>query len=107
MASNLTPNLLSSTQTLLNSVRGALKMAVAANYVSEAKADDAYEAYILSLVVQAALAEGATNPPMFQDKWGKSTKSLVLRRGPGDIWGTTRRFTHVVLQFAKSPPYAR
>jgi len=90
--------------TLLNSVRGALKKAVDANYVGQAKADDAYEAYLFSLVVQAAVSEGAASPPQFQDAKLNPTADLVFRRGPGRIAATsTRLFTHAVLDFSNAP----
>lgn len=90
-------------QRLVGSVQNRLGIAVAQGYVSAASKDDAYELYILSLLVEAALQEGSA-PPRYLDRDGRPTTSPLFRRGPGELHVESPLYTHVVLRFPDKPP---
>lgn len=65
-------------------------------------AHDAYEVYLLSLVIRAAQAEGAT--VHFEDNRNKSNPSkLVFRSSPASIYSKANSFTHAVITFSGAP----
>lgn len=79
------------TGNLLTDVEAALGTAVTLDYANKAKQHDLYEAYVLTLLLQAANDEGWTL--QLRDGWGHPVTSAVFRLGPGRL--PSRRYTLV------------
>lgn len=71
------------TNSLLTHVEAALGTAVTLGYASKAKQHDLYEAYVLTLLLQAADDKGWTTE--LRDGWGHRVTSAVFRLGPGRL----------------------
>lgn len=85
------------TDELLNEVQAALGAALPPALSSASAVSDLFEAYILTLVIRAALAEGAT--VSYVNVGGAPAQAFVFRTSPGYIWSTTQPYTFAVLQF--------
>lgn len=86
---------------MIKSIQAALKSAVSAGSVAKSNPSDIYEAYIFSLIVQAAREEGATIDFVHRD--GATAKDLVFRTSPGYIYSTAKNYTHARIEFANRP----
>jgi len=68
---------------------------------------DLYEAYIFSLVIRAAVNEGAEPAQegslSFRDPQDNVTTELRFRRSPGQIYAASQPYTHAVIEFAGKP----
>ena len=85
------------TDELLNAVAETLGAAVPPTLTSASAASDLFEAYVFTLVVQAAQAEGAS--VSYLDVNGAVAQAFVFRTSPGYIWSKTNPYTHAVLGF--------
>jgi hypothetical protein len=98
------PNSLS----LLRSLRQRLSPSVSPGFGIEVQGGDLYEAYIFSLVVKAAINEGAVpargGSVSYLDSKGTVAKTLKFRRSPGQIYAATQAYTHAVIEFSGKPP---
>ena len=84
--------------TLLQQIETAISTVVGPGVGSFSSASDLFEAYIFSIVLDAARAEGATIE--FRDVAGKLAQRLVLRSSPGHIYSTVQPYTHAVISFS-------
>lgn len=85
---------------LLTDIEAALGTAVALGYAKKAKQHDLYEAYALTLLLEAADNTGWSW--MLQDGWGNQITSPVFRMGPGRL--TSSGFTFARLSKAGKQP---
>jgi len=65
-------------------------------------ASDLFEAYVLSLVLMAARAEGAA--VAYRDVIGNPTQTLIFRSSPGHIYSRAQPYTHAVISFPGKDP---
>jgi len=86
---------------LLQEIQTSLGMAVTPSLTPHSAASDIYEAYILSLVLDAAKREGATIS--YQDVFGKVPTTFVFRTSPGHLFSRVHPYTHAVLTFPSKP----
>lgn len=71
---------------------------------SSGQANDAFEIYILSLVLKAAKNEGANI--QFYSRSGKlNPKKLVFRSSPGRIYSTAHDYSHALITFPDNLAY--
>lgn len=80
------------TDDLLNEVSGALGAAIQPSLSSSSNASDLFEAYVFTLVLRAAIIEGAK--VSYFDPWEKPTSNFVFRTSPGYLWSTAKPYTH-------------
>jgi hypothetical protein len=89
-------------QSLLDQIRAALPLAVTPNLQSSSGASDLYEAYIWSLVIRAALSEGADI-----SYWDVTGRRVVgnfhFRTSPGNIFSRTHPYSHARVSFSGCP----
>lgn len=90
------------TDELLNAVTAALGAAVPPTLTSASAVSDLFEAYVFTLVVRAAQAEGAA--VSYLDVNGAAAQAFVFRTSPGYIWSKTHPYTHAVLAFPGREP---
>ena len=81
------------TSSLLTNVEAALGMAVTLGYASKAKQHDLYEAYVLTLLLQAAHNDGWTLT--LRDGWGGRVTSAMFRLGPGRLYSRDYPLVHL------------
>jgi len=86
------------TDELLNEIRAALGSALPPSLSNASAASDLFEAYILTLVLRAAQAEGATIT--YLDASGTPAPAFIFRTSPGYIWSTTQPYTYALLTFS-------
>lgn len=86
---------------LIAEIQAALGAAVNPSLTVTSAANDIFEAYILSLVINAARAEGATIS--FMDVFGNTPTTYVFRTSPGHIFLTTQPYCHTVIEFPNKP----
>jgi hypothetical protein len=91
-----------SQQVLLNQVQAALGPAISPNLTVASAANDVFEAYVFSLVLEAARTETATIS--FEDVNGKTPDVFTFRTSPGFIFSTAQDYTHAVIAFSGRPP---
>lgn len=71
------------------------------NLDATSRADDWYEAYIFSLIINAAQREGAN--VWYEDVNGNPATHFEFRTSPGYIFSTRRNYVHAVIEFAGAP----
>jgi hypothetical protein len=86
---------------LLAQIQAALGPGMPASLTTASDGSDIYEAYILSLVIDAAEAEGAV--VSFSNVDGSLPTVFTFRTSPGHIWWANQPYTHVELQFPGVP----
>ncbi|MBI4516858.1 MAG: hypothetical protein HY699_13695 [Deltaproteobacteria bacterium] len=86
---------------MLNEIRSAVGAALVPNLTNASAAADIFEAYTFSIVLRAAVDEGAS--VTFENVDGARTNALTFRTSPGHIWSPTRPYTHAVVQFPGKP----
>jgi hypothetical protein len=92
---------------LLQSIRLRLGRSISPSFGTATHVGDLYEAYIFSLVIRAAINEGAVPEQggalTFRDPDDQVTTDLLFRRSPGQIYTTTQPYTHAVIEFEGKP----
>lgn len=83
--------------TLLNEIDRALGQAMSPSLTSASAVSDLFEAYVLTLVIEAARIEGAT--VSYQDRFGNPVICFVYRTSPGHIYSTAHQYTHALIEF--------
>jgi hypothetical protein len=86
---------------LLVEIQNALGGAIIPSLTAADAASDIFEAYILSLVIGAARAEGATIE--YRDVFGATPTTFVFRTSPGYIFSRTQPYTHAIIDFQNKP----
>lgn len=87
---------------LLAEIRAALGGAIAPNLTAKSQGADLYEAYIWSLVVQAAESEGASIS--FWNVFGsRVTTDFIFRTSPGNIFSTSQPYSYALISFPNCP----
>jgi len=84
---------------LLSEIRTMLGSAVIPDLTSASAVSDIFEAYILSILLQAAEKEGATIS--YEDVSGNVPTTFVFRTSPAHIYSTTHPYTHAVIRFKR------
>jgi len=88
-------------QDLLNGINTALGASITPSLTNADSTNDLYEAYVFSLVLDAAKTEGGTIS--FSDMQGNTPTVLLFRTGPSTIYQTTHSYCHAVIQFPSKP----
>src|SRR5690242_6272258 len=87
---------------LLSEIQIALGLAIAPNLTSHSHGNDLYEAYVWSIVVAAAKAEGAH--VSYYDVHGTPVyRRFHFRTSPGNIFSSTHPYSHALLEFNDCP----
>lgn len=87
---------------LLANLQQALNATVTPNLTATSHGDDLYEAYVWSIVLEAARTRGATTS--FKDVHGNSvTGQFVFRTSPCEIWWDAQNYCHAELAFNGCP----
>lgn len=87
---------------LLAEIQYALLPATTPNLTARSQGSDLYEAYIWSIVVMAARAEGAAVE--FWNVLGNRVRgNFCFRTAPGHIYSTTHPYSHAVISFPNCP----
>ncbi|MEC6897223.1 hypothetical protein [Photobacterium piscicola] len=81
---------------LLSALRKYLGNRKISNLLNNSNSD-LYEAYIFSIVLQAAKLQGAN--VYFEDVNGIITNNLLFRTSPGNIYSKAKNYTHAVVEF--------
>lgn len=87
------------TSSLLADVEAAIGMATTLGYASRAKQHDLYEAYVLTLLLRAAVANGWSH--QLRNGWGFPVTSAVFRLGPGRLPSCS--YTHLHMSKSGKP----
>ena len=88
-------------QNLLDEINQALGNTVTPSLTTLNDACDLYEAYVFSLVLEAARDEGATIS--YYDRDGNSQTTFKFRTGPSAIYTPTASYSHAELRFGTKP----
>jgi hypothetical protein len=83
---------------LLAEIESKLGRALIPTYCRKAKAWDLFEAFVFSIILQAAIEEGAETPIEFYDTSGKVSSDILFRTSPGYI-NEIEKYTHALLKF--------
>ncbi len=86
---------------LLDAIQMALGALVTPSLTSNSAISDLFEAYILGIILDAAIAEGASIE--YRDVQGQVTSQFVFRSSPGYIFSDERLYTHAVIDFPTCP----
>ena len=86
---------------LLQAIQTALGPAIAPSLTAASAGSDIFEAYVLSIILQAAGTEGATVG--FRNVNGPATTIFTFRTSPGHIWWNNQPYTHAEIQFPNLP----
>jgi hypothetical protein len=87
---------------LLAAIQSALPRAIAPNLTSASQGDDLYEAYIWSIVIEAARNKGATIT--FKDVKGRQvTSEFYFRSSPSELWWNSHDYCHAEIDFDGCP----
>src|SRR5690348_6633772 len=87
---------------LLNQIKATLTASLPPNLTSSSHGADLYEAYVWSLVIDAARAEGAA--VTFSNVLSETTLSrFYFRTAPGNIASVKRPYSHAILEFSNCP----
>src|ERR1700753_276589 len=87
---------------LLDEISSILSSTVTPSLTVGSKGDDLYEAYVWSIVVDAAKNRGAT--VRFKDRNGKDVETtFYFRTSPGELWWGSYDYCHAELEFPNCP----
>jgi hypothetical protein len=86
---------------LLAEIRSALTP-LPPSLVNSSHGSDLFEAYILTLILQAARSEGAT--VTYETVFGAAPTQFFFRTSPGHIYSTLHPYTHAMIDFGVRPP---
>jgi hypothetical protein len=86
---------------LLAEIQTALGGSMPPSLRAVSAGSDIFEAYVLMLVIQAALEEGAQ--VTYRDVFGNTPTTFVFRTSPGYIYSRAQPYTHGVIAFASKP----
>jgi len=87
---------------LLDQIQASLGSAISSSLRTASDTSDIFEAYVFSLVIEAARTEGAN--VTYRNVNGTIPSVFVFRTSPGYIFSTHQPYTHAVLSFANKPP---
>lgn len=87
---------------LLNEIKKTLGKTITPSLCTKSASSDLYEAYALSLVIEAAKREGAT--VQYRDPDDNPTSNFVFRTSPGYLWSKTHLYTFAFIQFPNVEP---
>jgi hypothetical protein len=89
-------------QDLFDQIESLLPLMATPNLTSRSEGDDLYEAYIWSIVLQAALNKGAAIT--FHDvNENAITNTFCFRTSPGELWWNSKNYCHARIQFLNCP----
>jgi hypothetical protein len=86
---------------LLQAIQTALGPAIMPSLTAASAGSDIFEAYVLSIFLQAAGIEGAAIG--FRNVNGPITNTFTFRTSPGHIWSESQPYTHAEIQFPNLP----
>lgn len=92
---------MTSNSSLLTTIRASLGSSLTPSLSTTSSTSDVFEAYVFSIVLEAANIEGATIT--FQDVFGNTPSMFYFRTSPGYIFSTIQPYTHAVIQFPNKP----
>jgi hypothetical protein len=87
--------------TLLQDLSAALGGTIVPSLTASSAASDLFEAYVFTMVLDAARAEGATI--VYEDVRGGRPARFVFRTSPGRIFSTDQPYTHAIIRFGGTP----
>lgn len=83
----------------IKSQLGKLGSTLSFTYRSKAEANDLFEAFIFTILLEAAIKENVRLPIAFEDTLGNKASNILFRRSPGYINEQKNKYTHAVLNF--------
>jgi hypothetical protein len=86
---------------LLTAIRSALAP-LPPSLTNTSDGSDLFEAYVLTLIVEAARLEGGT--VSYETVDGTAVTQFYFRTSPGHIYSTRHPYTHAVIDFGTRPP---
>jgi hypothetical protein len=90
---------------LIREIENNLRASLVPSYTQKAKASDAFEAFVFSIIVRAAIEEGARTPIEWEDTSGRPASNRVMfRRSPGYINYRGVPYTHAIIDFPDAEP---
>ena len=87
---------------LLLEIQSTLGTTITPSLSTVSDTSDIFEAYVFSLVIEAAKIEGAI--VSYRDVFGNFPTTFIFRTSPGYIFSTMRPYTHAEIQFSNKPP---
>ena len=90
------------TDELLKAITAEIAKASRLNLDSASDASDVFEAYVFSLVIRAARAEGARIS--YRDPTDSPCGDIVFRTSPGYLYSDTKPYTFAVIDFPDADP---
>lgn len=87
---------------LLAEVEATLGPALPPSLGPASDGSDVFEAYVFSILLDAADVEGAN--VSFENVDGSTPAIFTFRTSPGHIWSNAQQYTHAVLMFPDTPP---
>lgn len=86
---------------LLQAIQAGLGPAISPSLTTASAGSDIFEAYVLTIILEAAEAEGgAIN---FRNVDGSIPTIFTFRTSPGHIWWNNQPYTHAEIQFSNLP----
>lgn len=86
---------------LLAEINAALGASVTPSLTAASAGSDLFEAYVYSLVLRAAVREGAIL--RFENVDGTTPSTFTFRTSPGHLFWNNRPYTHAIIQFPNHP----
>lgn len=90
------------TDDLLDEIATTLGSAISSSLTSASATSDIFEAYVFSLVLEAAQTEGARIT--YRNVLGNTPTDFIFRTSPGYIFSTNQNYTHAVILFSNKAP---
>lgn len=87
---------------LLAQICNVLGTAISPSLTTVSDTSDIFEAYTLSILLEAAREEGAN--VAYRDVFGNTPSTFTFRTSPGYIFSRARPYTHAVIWFPDKPP---
>jgi len=84
---------------IIKEIEKNLENALISSYKERSNASDVFEAFVLSIIIQAAIKEGAKCPIQWENINGAKTTNILFRRSPGYINSASPQYTHAILDF--------
>src|SRR5260370_42555614 len=86
---------------LLQAIQAGLGPAISPSLTTASAGSDIFEAYVLTIILEAAEAEGGAIS--FRNVDGSIPTIFTFRTSPGHIWWNNQPYTHAEIQFSNLP----
>lgn len=87
---------------LISQIEKNIALSLVPEYKTKAHTSDTFEAFVMSIILKAAVEADVQTPIEWETTQEKATKDILFRRSPGHV-NDSKEYTHAILKFPNTP----